>query len=89
MWCFCAIWGKAIGSGYYDKASKTNFIYYWPAAHALFHIYIFTARGMPLDIVSATNIIAIQLPAWASLFPAWASLWAAIKMHKAQKPAHV
>lgn len=46
-------------------------------------IFIFSRlAACPSTFVSATNIIAIQLPAWASL-------WAAIKMHKAQKQAHV
>ena len=40
----------------------------WPCMHALFHIQIWIARGLPLDDITATNLIAIQLPAWGALY---------------------
>ncbi len=39
----------------------------WPALHALFHIWIWVGRGMPLDPVAFTNSAGIQLPAWLAL----------------------
>jgi hypothetical protein len=44
----------------------------WPALHALFHAWIFIQRGMPFDVIAATNLFLIQLPAWLSV-------WAAIQ----------
>ena len=43
----------------------------WPCLHALFHIQIWFARGLPLDQVAAVNLAAIQLPAWLALWAAW------------------
>lgn len=43
----------------------------WPGLHAVYHFAIFVARGMPVDAVSATNLILIQLPAWITLWAAW------------------
>jgi|ASRR01.1.fsa_nt_gi hypothetical protein len=43
----------------------------WPFLHALFHAWIFVARGMPLDLIATTNLFLIQLPAWLSLWCAW------------------
>lgn len=42
----------------------------WPILHALFHAWIFVQRGMPLDLIAATNLILIQLPAWLCLWSA-------------------
>ena len=39
----------------------------WPCLHALFHLQIWFARGLPLDAVGLTNWAGIQLPAWLSL----------------------
>ena len=39
----------------------------WPALHAVFHIWIWTARGVPLDQVALVNLIGIQLPALLAL----------------------
>ena len=39
----------------------------WPAAHAIFHIWIWLTRGAPFDEVALVNLVAIQLPAWLSL----------------------
>lgn len=47
----------------------------WPALHALYHIAIFFDRGMALDSISATNLLLIQIPAWASLWAAWVRRW--------------
>ena len=43
----------------------------WPCLHALFHLQIWIARGLPLDLVSALNLAGIQLPAWLALWAAW------------------
>ena len=43
----------------------------WPCLHALFHIWIWGARGFPLDVIALTNLLGIQLPAWLAL---WAVL---------------
>ncbi len=48
----------------------------WPALHALFHAWIFVQRGMPVDAVSLTNLVLIQLPAWLTL-------WAAVSLARA------
>ncbi|MEM9055170.1 MAG: hypothetical protein AAGB16_07585 [Pseudomonadota bacterium] len=42
----------------------------WPFAHALFHIWIWLARGTPFDIVALTNLVGIQLPAWLAMIGA-------------------
>lgn len=47
----------------------------WPAAHAVYHICIFFMRSMPMDTIALTNLLLIQVPAWASL-------WAAYKIVK-------
>lgn len=39
----------------------------WPCLHALFHIWIFLARGFPADEIALVNLIGIQLPAWLVL----------------------
>ncbi len=39
----------------------------WPALHALFHIWIWFARGLPLDQVALVNLAGIQIPAWLAL----------------------
>ena len=43
----------------------------WPCLHALFHVQIWLARGLPLDTVATVNLTAIQLPAWLALWAAW------------------
>lgn len=45
----------------------------WPALHAVFHAWIFVQRGMPMDLIAATNLVLIQ-------FPAWLSLWSSVKL---------
>jgi hypothetical protein len=39
----------------------------WPALHALFHIWIWFARGVPFDHVAFVNLTGIQIPAWLAL----------------------
>jgi hypothetical protein len=39
----------------------------WPAAHAVFHIWIWVTRGAPIDLVFWTNMFLIQAPAWAAI----------------------
>jgi len=39
----------------------------WPCLHASLQIQMWLARGLPLDLVAATNLLAIQLPAWLAL----------------------
>ncbi|MEM7330413.1 MAG: hypothetical protein AAF437_16855 [Pseudomonadota bacterium] len=42
----------------------------WPCLHALFHIWIWLARGLPLDQVAFVNLVGIQAPAWLALIAA-------------------
>jgi hypothetical protein len=39
----------------------------WPALHALFHIWIWFVRGVPLDQIAFVNLTGIQIPAWLAL----------------------
>ena len=39
----------------------------WPALHALFHIWIWFARGVPFDGIALVNLTGIQIPAWLAL----------------------
>jgi len=43
----------------------------WPCLHGLFHIQIWLARGAPADEVAITNLLGVQLPAWAALYAGW------------------
>lgn len=40
----------------------------WFVLHGLCHVWIWVQRGAPTDIVAATNLIGIQIPAFAALF---------------------
>ena len=40
----------------------------WPCLHALFHLQMWIARGVPADLVAFINLFGIQLPAWLSLY---------------------
>lgn len=40
----------------------------WPCMHALFHVQIWIARGIPFDEIAFVNLVGIQLPAWAALY---------------------
>jgi len=40
----------------------------WPAAHAVFHIWIWVTRGAPIDLVFWTNVFLIQTPAWLAIW---------------------
>ncbi len=42
----------------------------WLVLHALFHIGMWVHRGIPFDFIALTNLIGIQLPAFAALFSA-------------------
>ena len=42
----------------------------WLCLHAVFHIWIWWQRGLPFDVVLATNVFGIQLPAWGALWAA-------------------
>ncbi|MCD9147479.1 hypothetical protein [Pseudophaeobacter flagellatus] len=42
----------------------------WLVLHALFHIWIWFHRGTPADLVSLTNLIGIQMPAFAGFISA-------------------
>jgi hypothetical protein len=39
----------------------------WPALHALFHSWIWFARGVPFDQIAFVNLTGIQIPAWLAL----------------------
>lgn len=43
----------------------------WPGLHALFHVWIWIARGLPADQVALANLLGIQLPAWLGLAAAF------------------
>ncbi len=43
----------------------------WPALHAVFHLWIWAGRDFALDLVFATNVLAIQLPAWGAVWALW------------------
>ena len=43
----------------------------WPVFHALFHLQMWVARGVPVDLVAAVNLFGIQLPAWVAFWAAW------------------
>lgn len=38
----------------------------WPCFHALFHLQMWLARGLPVDLVATINLLGIQLPSWAA-----------------------
>ncbi|MFT4613139.1 MAG: hypothetical protein ACI9NT_000275 [Bacteroidia bacterium] len=42
----------------------------WPCFHALFHLQMWLARGLPVDLVAFVNLTGIQFPAWAALIAA-------------------
>ncbi|MEM6556838.1 MAG: hypothetical protein AAF642_13240 [Pseudomonadota bacterium] len=42
----------------------------WPCLHAVFHIWVWIARGIPVDQIALINLFGIQLPAWLALFAA-------------------
>lgn len=43
----------------------------WPAVHAIYHLQMWAARGLPFDLVALVNILGIQAPAWAGLYCAF------------------
>ncbi|OED45947.1 hypothetical protein AB838_21995 [Rhodobacteraceae bacterium (ex Bugula neritina AB1)] len=43
----------------------------WLVFHALFHIWIWSHRGFPADLIALTNFTGIQLPAAAVLWAAF------------------
>ncbi len=47
----------------------------WPALHAIYHLQVWAARGFPVDIILAVNVLGIQAPAWLAV-------WAAIKLEE-------
>ena len=42
----------------------------WLVLHALFHLWIWGHRGLPLDGIALTNVTGIQLPAVVALWAA-------------------
>lgn len=42
----------------------------WPVFHALFHLHMWIARGVPVDLIALVNLTGIQLPAWTAFFAA-------------------
>ena len=54
----------------------------WPCFHALFHLQMWLARGLPADLVAVVNLLGIQLPAWAGLYLAW-------RLHRQREVRHV
>ena len=51
------------------KANRTLAVFgaMWPCLHAVFHVWIWLARGVPMDQVALVNLVGIQLPAWLAL----------------------
>lgn len=39
----------------------------WPVMRAVFHFWIWGARGGPMDQIGLSNLIGIQLPAWLAV----------------------
>ncbi|MEP4194950.1 MAG: hypothetical protein ABJL99_04855 [Aliishimia sp.] len=42
----------------------------WLVFHALFHIWIWLHRGLPVDIIAVSNLFGIQFPAFVAVFAA-------------------
>ena len=40
----------------------------WPVLHAIFHIWMWFSRGMPLDFIAFVNLSGIQIWAWIVLY---------------------
>ncbi|MEM9421897.1 MAG: hypothetical protein AAF986_05230 [Pseudomonadota bacterium] len=40
----------------------------WPALHAVLHLWVWIARGMPFDFIALVNLTGIQIWAWLGLF---------------------
>ena len=40
----------------------------WPVLHALSHIWMWMHRGFPIDLIAVTNLVGIQVPAFATLY---------------------
>jgi hypothetical protein len=59
-----------IWSGAKQDPSAAFFGASWPFLHALFHVWIWLHRGMALDVIAATNLVGIQLPAYLGLYGA-------------------
>jgi len=58
--------GLVWGAAKHDR-SVAVFGAAWPCLHALFHIWLWAARGVPFDFVALVNLVGIQLPAWLAL----------------------
>ena len=64
--------GAALGWGVWKTDRSAAVIgAAWPCLHGLFHIWIWTQRGFPLDDIAMTNWFGIQLPAWLALWTAF------------------
>lgn len=55
----------------YKNTSVAMFASIWPALHAVYHIMIFFQRGAPIDMIAATNLFLIQIPAWLAVWAIW------------------
>lgn len=42
----------------------------WLVLHAMFHIWMWIHRGLPLDVIALTNLTGIQVPALFAFFAA-------------------
>ena len=62
--------GALIWGGWSQNRPVAVFGAMWPSLHAAFHIWIWLARGMPLDQIAIVNLVGIQLPAWLALYAA-------------------
>ncbi|MBT8470990.1 MAG: hypothetical protein HKN14_10845 [Marinicaulis sp.] len=43
----------------------------WPTVHAVYHLQMWIARGLPFDLIAWVNILVIQAPAWAGIYCAY------------------
>lgn len=68
--------------GVQRERSVAVFGAFWPCAHACFHLWIWFARGLPLDLVAGVNLLGIQPLAWLALL-------GAIKLSQEQNLIHV
>ncbi len=60
------VWGLGRGG-----AKVLLFASVWPALHAIYHLNMWAGRGFAFDTVALVNAVAIQAPAWITLFVAF------------------
>lgn len=76
---FLASGGALLWSGWRADRSAAFCGAGWLVCHALYHLWIWAARGLPGDSIALTNLLGIQLPAGLAL-------WAAATLTRAEGP---